>query len=293
MKRSAAGVALFALVTGHLAFDAYFRTFAPIPREATSFVENGVLGAWLGVVFGQPVLIAIVAVFWPARTAARVLAALVLLAMMSYANVIGEYRLYARPIGNQSVVMGLGLFLGSLVPLTIARRARGWRIERPSTVDRKGRADQFNLQSIFVLVTAACVLLAAGRLVMPLVQLSLGRLIESLIFVQPLLALVAAGCTLPLLPAVGTVLSSRRPDEILRRSLPIATAVVVATSAIFGLTLGAEGVVMVLAILASGYGSIILSLYVLRWCGFRLVRGQEQEGGSDSDAGALASGVAI
>jgi hypothetical protein len=245
--------------------------------------------ALMGASVAPAALLAIAAVIAPVRVTVRVPATIVLTVLLAYAMALGVFRNAPDAI-DQSAILPF-LYFVFLVPTVIVARLRRWRVVRDSPPSSAPR-EQYSLLGLFTVITTAGLTLAAGRWVLFVGEwpdapaewsgLALRTGVASLI--------VGAGC-LPALACTAFLLTPGR-----RWRLFAAWCL----GAVVGLTLlyvamermepgsgTLENFAVLASVFAGAHTSVFLSLLVVRFCGFRLLR--VTQAGNPVQAGAEAA----
>ncbi len=282
MSRYVVWTLLSLLVAAHVSVDMLLNPIGASVDMRT--VEWPLIAGFaiIGAMLSQPALLAVVAVLWPAQWAMRLLASLGLLVLMLYAMLLGGVSISADDL---SAVFGPGLlFVIFALVLWAMSRLRGWRMVVWTSGAARSAGRQFSVRALLVVIAIAGVLFALGRLIMPAtVRLDAAidwskRLIDgvgfALIFAAPLLSLMLPA--LPLALAIGSRWRCLLATVLAAVAMPL--GVLFVTVVLMGEKLDAVTVLSVCCPAVGAYGSIILSLFVLRWCGFRLLRGPKALG---------------
>ncbi|MEX2113938.1 MAG: hypothetical protein WD845_12180 [Pirellulales bacterium] len=258
---------LIALVVAHVVFTAFVRSTIPPPIRADTAVENGLLAFSQGVVFAQPLLIALFAALWPAAQTTRFVWSTALLALLVYASILCDVSWYGRASASSAMIPILQ-FLGCQVVLRLLAKARGWRIVAPWALDATSHR-QFSVGALLRWTAVVGVLLAIGRWLAPMVNWP--SLVDGWSY-APIVAGVATLCSLPMLPAIGMVMGNERRSTATNRRVLLVAFTAVAMCSFFFLDFGCLIVGVLLLWFVGAYSSFVISLVVLRGCGYRLAR---------------------
>ncbi len=268
-------VALGLLVSAHLATAMLSDATGDSRTFRASPIRYAIEVAFVGSIMAQPILLAMVAVFWPVPRSMRIIVTIALLMLMLYAWLIGEERRSYAAL--ESTFMPTIAFLVYQVPLRLTRRWRRWRMIPPSSVNPSVRGNQFSMRTLLAVVAVAAVLFALGRVVLPplMWSSSFGGLTRS-VLEAAFGGVVFALFYLPAIPCVPLCLSPRLRIPIVVVALAcalIAMMVLFLISAIFDPQGSVpEYATAIVSGVLGALGSISISLLVVRWCGYRLVR---------------------
>jgi hypothetical protein len=246
---------------------------APYGAAETNDLRDQLLFFSFGMFVSQPLVLAIVAGLWPARWPVAVVAGLVLVGLLAHFANFASVQHHDQGYGESSLlIIWAEAYLFLLLPLTILRWPCGWRMQMPQAPTRGRGTHQFRLRGLMGAVTAVGVVLAIFRITAVPMHFSERVKPAATVVAETLLTgSVIAVCLLGLLPLVGLVLATSK-----RRWYAIGSLVGIAASVSFLAWLTTPGTIredLDLAIICSGVVvSVLLSLWSLRWCGFRLVR---------------------
>ena len=267
-------MALGAVIAAYAAVDTVFNPLgmpADLDHSAALLLIGGLL---MGVMIAQPILAAIVTVFWPTSDIVRVATGTTLAVLVVYGMTLGG--LHRGGVPPSTVLAPAWMYLAFLIPLLALRWLRRWRIASPLT--RSADHDhRFSVRMLLSIITLVCVLAAAGRWALAPITWPattadwLAELGSTATF-----GVVAALAFAVIVPGIAWVLG------VQERGRACAATVAGMLSMAVGLTCveAADSrpaelptIVMINSSLAvGGYGSILLALFVLRWCGYRLTR---------------------
>ncbi len=231
----------------------------------------GFLELSFGVILAQPLLVAVIVGFAPWRLLLSLPAGVILLGLLAHFCNFATAPIKAA--GDLETVIVLGGTYLALHPLILAVRwLSGLRIAVPGASRDHVPVRQFHLRQLLAMVTVAAVFLALVRLtavqtLWPDTANVWVELITEMSLVGGSIALAFLG----LLPFVGAVLA-------LRGRLWYLACGLVGTAAGMGFILWITGPnrledVRVMCLMATGVLlSLLVNLWVLRWCGVRLVR---------------------
>lgn len=267
--------ALALIVAGYLAFGVLL---SPLGVGVISGKVSGglVLSAMsMGVLLGQPVLAAIVAVFWPTRRLVRTSAGVALLLAISYAMVLGEFRNRGSVDINTPIAPAVEFFT-FMVLLGSMRWLRRWRMIAP-TAAASSSEERYSLRALWAIITLACVLFAAGRWALAPVMWP-SQASEWLKVMTSVIAfsIPCAIAFLVILPGMVWTLGRQRRGQALLLMLVAMLGIVGGLTALeLSSTTGSQTAVIIVvnsSIATGAFGSVLLVLFVLRVCGYRLVR---------------------
>ena len=249
----------------------------------------------MGITIGQPSLLAICAIFAPTRWTTRFIVSGAIVVLLESATLWGVVSGFADHRVQLELVTALfGLALGFLVaqlPYWAIRRIGHWRIVLPNfPTFSKSPGKGVSLRGMMLAVTIFCVLAAISQYSMHLVvwkTFTLSRRATETILV----AFLSAAGSLPMMPFVGMVLAVdgwRKYRVASFIGVMVAEAILLVFVAFIrrpGITM--EDVLIGTSLLVGGYGSGLITLLVVRACGFRLVREPvEQQAIDDATASA-------
>jgi len=273
------GGLLTGLFAMHLAVDAFLWPIC-IPPGPIQGLELMLFFGTMGITLVQPSLMAIAAVFAPARWTVRFTVSSALVVLLGYATLWGVAYNYHRIQSYEAIVL-FGWSLGFLlfqIPLWVFRWFGRWRIVLPhSVMPAQAPRMGVSLRGMMLAVTVACVLAAIGRYSMRPVVWSeatnnwLGVATETM----AVATLSTSGC-LTIIPFIGMVLAvSDRRWYRLASFVGGMTAEAIWLAAVSYNNRSVpttEDILASTSLLAGGYFSALISLLVVRACGFRLVR---------------------
>ncbi len=236
--------------------------------------------AWLryasiGTILSQPMLWAIVTAFGPGRWLVRFPAGLLIVSMLGFLATYGA----ARRGDHESIFFAIAFFvlpfLVLQVPLTVLRQLSEWRIvwtgERHVGTARR---TQFSLRWLLAIITGVALVLAIGRGASAANWPS-GSVTEwfMLLLDISIVAVVVSGASVGATPLVVTALGTARRGYGLFTAL--AGLLGSAWLLYWLMPRDPDTLLMVAFMLPTAWLWIFFNLWVLRWCGFRLVRETE------------------
>ena len=264
-------------------------------NEPDAYAEQLFLAA-LGAALAWPPLLAVWAVFGPQRAAVRLPLTLWLAAAITLAGIYGLNRNLGRPgvemlIFNAAWLFAFGVLLG---PLWLIRVLRRWRLERPERSAPACQAaksnSQFSLRAILGWTFAAALLLGAYRAVAPVARLELEpEMIEALLLEAGLIGFFVALGGLQVVALAWIMLADGR-RVLLRIILSvllvsgISGAGVVFQRLVNGLSVGE-----IASVVAGAMFNGLLSLGVVRTCGYQLRRSPKKAAAAEAAATAAAA----
>ncbi len=268
MNRTAVWIVLGLLVAAHVMFAVSFNPTGTSQDLIDTTAKLALALACGGVIISQPALAAAVAVLWPAHWVLRLLAGLGLLLVMVFATLLGEAQ--NSSVEFSSAVLPVFEFLFLVALLWPLAWLRGWRMEARGDGDGQPPR-QLSVRGLLIVMAIAGSIFAMGRFVLSPIFF-VADLEEELAWAA-VTGLLLAGLLLPMVPLLPLLLSDGN-----RRWPLIATVVTVAATFLFVLTammgqpLDRDAVMLIACAGLAAYASVTLSLLVVRWCGFRLVR---------------------
>lgn len=267
-------------------------------NESDAYAEQLFLAA-LGAALAWPPLLAVWAVFGPQRAAVRLPLTVWLAVAITLAGIYGLNRNLGRPgvemlIFNAAWLFAFGVLLG---PLWLIRVLRRWRLERPEpgadapACQAAKSNSQFSLRAILGWTFAAALLLGAYGAVAPVARLELElEMIEALLLEAGLIGFFVALGGLQVVALAWIVLADGR-RVLLRIILSvllvtgISGAGVVFQRLVNGLSVGE-----IASVVAGAMFNGLLSLGVVRTCGYQLRRSPKKATAAEAAATAAAAG---
>jgi len=281
MRRRAVWIVLGLWFAAHAALNLIFPIAATGDSllSANRLVTVGMVGAG----FAPTVLLAIAAVIAPVPAFVRVPGTIVLTTLLAYTIAFGNLRVDPSTIAY--VLIYPLLYTAYLLPAFVAARLRRWRVV-PTLSGGRLIHGQFSLYGLLVAVTVVALTLAIGRWIAMLGQwpatwADWGRFVMQMnVDLVPL----TVGC-LPVLACTAFVLSPGSRGRLalacsgsLAAGLAVSVLSRLALSRVFPIPVYFEYFVLFACHALGLYGSAVVSLLVVRWCGFRLVRDAARPG---------------
>ncbi len=245
---------------------------SPFHAVPAGVIVSRIYFAALGAVLAQPMFWAIVTVFGPGGWLVRYSAGIVFVATLGLLSI--NSALWTN-IDSKDVFEAIGFYLLPFVfvqaPLLGLRWMRGWRMVQTGAqqVDRV-HPPQFSLRWLLAIVTGVAIVFAIGRTFVVLAQSwRSAQWRVDLIF----LLILTLGVSIPSLcatPLVVAALGTKRRAYGLCGAL---AGLVGVASVVYWLERdNSDALETVVLFLPTAWIWIFLNLWVLRWCGFRLVR---------------------
>ncbi|MGD9724612.1 MAG: hypothetical protein AB7O59_25055 [Pirellulales bacterium] len=275
MTRTRVFIVLALVVAAHAANDLISNPIGNSVRPSDGFVWLGLNLARIGVIMSQPLLLALFAVLWPAPRPLRQTVSLALLVLFLFSALHAE----AGPV---RIDLSTALFLAALyvVVLVICQGIvswRRWRIATPWPPTRSLGDERFTLRGLLVAITLSCLLLALGRGLFSGVEWALRDWMATLRELA-MIMLFYATMLLPAVFLVSLVLGTG-PRKRVASWFAISTSSAGLGMLMLVVYTGSnepwwEAALQLGAVMAGAYISVLVTLLVLRSCGFRLQSGR-------------------
>jgi hypothetical protein len=236
----------------------------------------------LGFLFSQPLLFAFWTAFAPQRLYQRILWGLLLCALVSFAVEGGALFQQYFGAANRSFGWGLGFFMSiDLVLFSVAtpilllvRRLSRWQLAQSAAESTpcNYQANQFGIKHLFILITITAIVCGAFRSL---------TVIDSSVSPTPVVEVAQivfqiASVFLPiaLIPSI-TLGSLRRVPATLFYLVTLLAICDAACYCMFVKSQPDDLLQVMLCVQLGGGLSVLFSTLVIRWCGFRLIRGSK------------------
>ncbi|MEN6451739.1 MAG: hypothetical protein ABFC96_14705 [Thermoguttaceae bacterium] len=264
------------LVVVHAAFGAYFTPLGK-PVSDTAPVAPCLL---IGFILSQPLMFAIWASLASQRFYHRFLWSLLLCSLVSFVDEIGSLRNPHAGRGN-GMICSIAVFIVATLLLSAFRRFSRWQIRKPNVEDVPSdyRANQFGIKHLIILTTITALACGLCRTLLstnhdldrlPSIVQFAGFILILCVLLVPILAipwytLSLRGKIVPLL--VSTIMIGAACDLAAFCIITAMTPPAVGRADIY------QEVIKPSLLIQFGAGaSVLVTMLVIRWCGFRMMR---------------------